>query len=253
MNYGRRAFTLVELLVVIAIIGILLAILLPALEKSNERARITACSANLHAIGIGLATYAGENGGQMAQGPVVASAVDTGRNWNTIGNNLLWISALGRYNGAGVLFATGSVSDPRVFVCTSDSDKGLKNGIRAQLGGSADVYGSYVYRQLDQRSEGRLMGDAKNTLGYAARAVAFDWQAEGPVPYAHDSHDGGEYLNVLYADGHIQFFANDGLVFGAKAGDFGGMPGTYLHRLSQDWVMADWVEGNAVGTGPKLP
>lgn len=67
-NKNVKGFTLVELLVVISIIALLVSILLPALNKARDQAKLLLCKTNLRQQGIAFQTYALDNNGAMVPG-----------------------------------------------------------------------------------------------------------------------------------------------------------------------------------------
>jgi len=167
----KRAFTLIELLVVIAIVSILAALLLPALAKTRETGRSTACLSNLHQIGLGLQLYVQENNN------ILPTMYDRPTN-DVVATNVTY------FDTVMLPFVSGNSN---VFHCPSDNKQLF------QLTSS-----SYAWNFLLNGQDADHLHLLTNIYPATQIFVVSDKEK------FHIARGESRAINFLYADGHIK-------------------------------------------------
>jgi len=159
----RTGFTLVELLVVIAIIGVLVALLLPAVQAAREAARRTQCNNNLRQFALAMHNYHGAHGSL----PTGADCPKTGGGCVTIYGCQNWFTSVLPYLELGPMYeqmdltvGTNEGPNPGLIIdweagnlaCPSDPLSGLLSHQR--FSGSSCPEGIHIAGPFDSRSMG---------------------------------------------------------------------------------------------------
>ena len=212
---SRRGFTLVELLVVIAIIGVLVALLLPAVQAAREAARRAQCVNNLHNLGLAVHNYATSRGSippsEVREGVVVhpssAGAPITSQGVKTLFG---WVTMLMPYIEQGNQFAStdwnirleyrnqvGDTSHHQtmdVFTCPSEinppTDIGIVNEFYGARGNYAANCGRGFYFARDITPEMAIQGWEQR--------LQSDANAD-PLAVAASHADGAPHMTALGA------------------------------------------------------
>lgn len=207
------AFTLIELLVVIAIIGVLAAMLMPALSQARDAARQTSCRSNLRQLGLATKLYVNNWDGFFPP----ASSPDNNQRWfgTRESENDPWEvegSALYPY------LETDQISQCPEFI---NPDPGFEDGAGGYgyngqyVGGSPENYRPAVTGQIDSPTETVMFADTaclydENDAGSEFKLIeypfveapVFEAWSEDTTPSTHFRHSGES--NHIFVDGHVE-------------------------------------------------
>ncbi len=148
-----RGFTLLELLVVLAIIGVLLALLIPAVQAARERARRVSCRNQLHQLGLAMQTYHDAHGAlpiNYGVGP-----------YNESNRGASWISQVLPQLGETALYGTLRFGEA---LTAPENDAASRRPIATLLCPS-DVHGNGVMPNRRESHDPRAVTNYKACLG----------------------------------------------------------------------------------------
>jgi len=230
----RGGFTLVELLIVISMIIVLIALLLPTVQKAMEAARRASCMANLRQIQLGMAQYALANNnwyplsGYSADGTTEFTDAAGGIDWWVTGTSASHAPNFATGIGYKICRAASSpryITDYRVFYCPDNANKMNNGGNRDwwndPAGGGTKQPSSYVAFNVTATPAmggtvggivarvARLLTDPASRVLCADRSVwagsPASWDLDGRTRSGErwTNHVGG--MNFVFNDGHTEW------------------------------------------------